>query len=154
MESVSYSTQLDKLKVVNNTSIFAGIGIHEQNLLVDKLFVIHRNADEIIIEQGEIGDSLYIILKGRVHVLVKHEYKGWLRINTLGPGDVFGEIAILRNIPRTARITTETPCTLLTINAKDFLDIYQYFPAKSRDNIQLFVAKRLAAHPSHRSRLS
>lgn len=91
----------------------------------------------------EIGDRLYIIIKGTVEVCVKTNSKGWKRINTLGPGDVFGEIAILRNIRRTARIVTITACQFLTINAKDFLDVYQYFPARARDNIQLVVAKRL-----------
>ena len=71
-----------------------------------------------------------------------------MRVDTLGSGDVFGEIAILRNIPRTARITTETPCTFLTITAKNFLEMYQYFPPESRNNIQLIVAKRLALNPS------
>lgn len=113
--------------------------------------MVNRNADEIIIEQGEIGDSLYIIIKGRVTVSIRKASRGWIRINTLGPGDVFGEIAILRNIPRTARITTETPCTFLTINAKDFLEIYHYFPPKSRDNIQLIVAKRLAQRTHSKS---
>lgn len=134
----------DILTVINNVSIFSGIGIPEQHLLANKCHLLQSDKEEMIIDQGAVGDTLYVIIKGRVNVLIKSASKGWVRVNTLGPGDVFGEIAILRGIPRTARITTQTPCLFLTVSAKEFLDIYQYFPPKSRDNIQLVVAKRLA----------
>jgi CRP/FNR family cyclic AMP-dependent transcriptional regulator len=144
MQSFSGSSRDDKIKLISTASIFSGIGLHELNMLADKCQIAHANADEIIIEQGAIGDTLYIIKKGQVSVLVKTPYKGYVRVNVLNPGDVFGEIAILRRIPRTARITTMTPCTFLTITAADFLNVYQYFPPRARDNIQIVVAKRLA----------
>ena len=134
------------IKTINNTALFAGVGIHEQNLLANKFSIRHVNGGEIVIEQGDVGDSLYIIVKGTVLVSIKSPSEGWVRINKLGPGDVVGEIAIVKSIRRTARITTEVPCTFLTITAHDFLDIYQYFPPGCRDNIQLIIAKRLASH--------
>jgi len=143
MENLSHFTEADVYRAINNVSVFAGIGIHEQHMLFNKLVVVHRKPEEIVIEQGDVGDTLYIIMKGKVIVSLKRNSSTWLQIKKLGPGDVFGEIAILRNIPRTARITTETACTFLAINAKDFLDIYQYFPPAARDNIQLVVKKRL-----------
>ena len=143
MDALAKTFQLDVMHVISNTSIFSGVGILEQKMLADKFTLVESNADEIIIEQGEVGDRLYVIIKGQILVSIKTNSMGWKKINNLGPGDVFGEIAILRNIPRTARISTLTPCQFLTINAKDFLAVYQYFPAKARDNIQLVVAKRL-----------
>ena len=142
----SYLSPVDLAKAIGKTEIFASLGTQEQNTMATKLYIVQRPANEIIIEQGDVGDSLYIIMKGFVTVSKKHDSKGWIRINRLGPGDVFGEIALLRNIRRTARVTTEGPCTFLTINTNDFLEIYRTFPAKYRDNIQMFVAKRLAAH--------
>lgn len=145
MERSDLTTKENILRFINHTSIFSGIGIHEQHMLIERCTIVKRDKDEIIIEQGDIGDTLYIILEGKVIISKKNLSKGWIRINTLGPGDVFGEIAILRNVRRTARVTTETPCKFLTINAKNFLEIYQYFPPKSRNNIQLIIEKRLAA---------
>jgi len=133
----------DIFRAIGNVPVFAGIGVHEQHMLANKFVVVKRDADEIVIEQGEVGDTLYIIIQGTVIVSLKKGTASWIQIKKLGAGDVVGEIAILRNIPRTARITTETPCTFLAINAKDFLDIYQYFPPAARDNIQLVVKKRL-----------
>lgn len=138
------STQPDVLKAIYNANIFSGIGITEQKMLADKSVVTRCGPEEIIIEQGEIGDKLYIIIEGQMLVSVKDINIGQKKINVLGSGDVFGEIAILRQIPRTARVTTITPCKFLTINAHDFFDAYQYFPPRARDNIQLVIAKRLA----------
>ena len=137
----------DIYKAINHAELFAGIGAPEQHALASKLSIIHSNANEIIIEQGDVSDSLYMIFKGYVSVYIKRT-DGWVRINRLGPGDVFGEIGVLRKIRRTARIVTEGPCVFFSINSTDFLDIYQHFPARARDNIQIIIAKRMA-HQSH-----
>lgn len=143
MERLAALPQAEVLSAIYHASIFSGIGIIEQKMLADKSVITTCDAEEILIEQGEIGDKLYIIIEGRMEVSVKDINVGQRRINTLGPGDVFGEIAILRRIPRTARVSTLSPCKFLTINAEDFIKVYQYFPAKARDNIQLVMAKRL-----------
>ena len=129
---------------INSAPIFAGVGLAEQHMLADKCTIIDKPAGEIIIEQGEVGDRLYVIIKGSVLVSSKTPSEGYKRVNILTEGDVFGEIAILRKRPRTARITTKTKCRFLTINADDFVHVYEHFPAQSRDNIQLIIAKRLA----------
>ncbi len=135
--------EAEVIKAIYKANIFSGIGLLEQKMLAEKSVVTSCGVDEIIIEQGEIGDKLYIIIAGRMLVSVKDINVGRRKINELGPGDVFGEIAILRKIPRTARVSTITPCTFLSINAHDFFEAYQYFPARARDNIQLVITKRL-----------
>jgi CRP/FNR family transcriptional regulator, cyclic AMP receptor protein len=135
--------QIDIVPLLSHATIFTGIGLHEQRMLAEKCVIVNYKPEELVIEQGEVGDKLYIIIKGSVLVSIKTPSMGWKRLNTLGSGDVFGEIAVLRNIRRTARISTITACQFLTINAKDFLAVYQYFPPKARDNIQLIVTKRL-----------
>lgn len=137
--------QLDVISLLSKASIFTGIEPPEQQLLAEKCQIKYCISEDVVIEQGDIGDTLYIIIRGIVQVSIRTPSLEWKPINTLREGDVFGEIAILRSIPRTARISTITPCEFLTINAKDFLDVYQYFPDKARDNIQLVVKKRLEA---------
>ena len=56
-------------------------------------------AGETIVSEGEIGDRFFVILSGAVRVLV-----GGRPIRTEGPGDSFGEIALLRDVPRTATV--------------------------------------------------
>lgn len=145
MENNFPSSRAYLINIIGNATMFAGIGLEEQEMLAARCSIIQCDKDQVIIDQGEIGDTLYIIIQGQIIVSVKQESTGlWNKVNTLFAGDVFGEIAIIRNIPRTARITTETACTFLTINSKNFLDAYQYFPPRARDNIQLIIEKRLA----------
>ncbi|WP_454781968.1 cyclic nucleotide-binding domain-containing protein [Legionella sp. WA2022007384] len=149
MEPSNGLSQAEIISILSRATIFTGIGLIEQKMLADKCVIANYRPEELVIEQGEIGDKLYIIIRGTVQVSIKTQSMGWKRINTLGAGDVFGEIAILRNIRRTARISTITACQFLTINARDFLAVYQYFPARARDNIQLVVAKRLQESGAH-----
>lgn len=142
--------EVNTLRMLDSVPIFAGIGIHEQHLVATRCHMIHFGPNEIIIEQGDPLNDFYIIIKGSVVVTKKNLSNMWIRLNSLGPGDFFGEIALLRNVRRTARVTTQTPCTLLTLAGPDFMEIYKGFTPNSRDNIQLIVAKRLAQQSSMR----
>lgn len=66
---------------------------------------------EKIVEEGELASSFFVILKGRVEVT-----KGGKRLNVLGPGQFFGEMALLDGYPRVATVTTleDTECLVLT----------------------------------------
>lgn len=134
----------DILKMLEQIPIFAGIGIHEQHLVARRCHIRKVPEDTIVIEQDDISDFLYLIVDGVVTISKKTPSSGWVRVNILNKGDFFGEIAILRNIRRTARVTTKTACTFITLSGEDFLQVYQLFPRQARDNIQLVVAKRLA----------
>jgi CRP-like cAMP-binding protein len=133
----------ETISLLSHVTLFMGIGMQELSIIADKCHMVRYAPDSIIIEQGEPGDTLYVIVRGTVQVSVKTQTMGWKIINTLGPGQVVGEISILRNIPRTAQVKTIENCKFLTISAKDFLDAYKYFPPRARDNIQIIVAKRL-----------
>ena len=67
---------------------------------------------QAVFECGEPGTALYIIEKGRARV-----HDGDLVLNTLGEGDLFGEIAGLGGLPRTASVTAEEDLTLLQVES-------------------------------------
>lgn len=142
---VSLSANLSKpeiLIMLARVPIFTGIGFTEQSILADHFDIENYGPGEILIEQDAIGDKLYVIVQGSVEVSIRTS-SGWKRVNILGRGEVIGEIAILRNVPRTARITTISECQFLAICAQEFLKVYQYFTPSARDNIQLIITKRL-----------
>jgi cAMP-dependent protein kinase regulator len=130
-------------RMINKTPIFSGFDDHEHHMLIEKCSLIDVAANEVIIKQGDIGDRLYIIVKGRILISRKGSSGQMTKIAILNDGDVLGEIAIVRNIPRTAFATTLTPCVLLTVTRFDFEHMYPYFTARSKDNIQLLISKRL-----------
>jgi len=70
----------------------------------------------VLIREGEPGDRLHLIRAGEVEVTI-----GGRRVRTQGPGDFFGEIALLRDVPRTATVTALTAVDLLSIARDPFL---------------------------------
>lgn len=132
-----------KLELIKQIPIFSGMDIVQQRVLAVKTQVEYAERDQVIFDEGEIGNKLYLITSGQVSVLKRNPPYDWHQIAALGPGDFFGEIALLRSVPRTARITAHTSCEFLILEAKDFLDSYKQFPASVRDNIQIVVTKRL-----------
>lgn len=74
-------------------------------------------AGETIVNEGDAGDSAFIILEGRCEIR-KELPTGTEVLNVLGPGDVFGEMAILTAGPRTATVVTAEPTTVLVVTAE------------------------------------
>jgi CRP-like cAMP-binding protein len=94
-------------------------------------------AGKVLIRQGERGDDLMVIVTGKVAV----ERDG-ARLNELGPGDFFGEIALIDHGPRTATVTVESPSRLLVVNHRDFHALMDEFPEVAA-TVLLCLAERL-----------
>ena len=73
-------------------------------------------AGESVVQQGDIGTRFYVIASGRVSVDIDGS-----EIRELGPGGWFGEIALLRDVPRTASITAMTDVSLWGVDRESFL---------------------------------
>lgn len=73
---------------------------------------------ETIISEGEIGDSMYLIVDGRVEI-----FKGKRLVVELGARECVGEMAILDSEPRSATVRTLTPVSALKIEREDFYDL-------------------------------
>jgi MFS family permease len=74
-------------------------------------------ADETIVSEGEVGQRFFVILSGTVRVSV-----GGQPVRTEGPGEWFGEIALLRDTPRTATVRAADPVELLAIDRLPFIE--------------------------------
>jgi putative peptide zinc metalloprotease protein len=76
----------------------------------------------ILFEEGEDGRDFYIVESGQVSVSRAVE-GGQAELSRRGPGEYFGEIALLQHRPRTARVTAVEPTVVLKLNAGDFEDL-------------------------------
>jgi CRP-like cAMP-binding protein len=75
----------------------------------------------IILRQGEAGDRFYTIARGRVQAEIAEDGQSMTR--DLGPGDFFGEIALLQDVPRTATVKVAEPVTMWTMSREDFQEL-------------------------------
>src|SRR5437764_2643709 len=84
--------------------------------LASRMVLIPAAYGDMIIRQGDPGDRFYVVEEGTVRVTANGRH-----IAVLGPGSYFGEIALLRNILRTASVTAQGPAQLLALEREEFL---------------------------------
>jgi len=88
----------------------------------------HVAAGETVFEQGDEGHRFYVLAEGEADVLGDGRH-----IRTLGRGDAFGEIALLRDVPRTAEVRARTALTLYALERDVFVPaVSGYSPAAAR----------------------
>jgi ATP-binding cassette subfamily B protein len=83
---------------------------------------------EVIIRQGEVADTFFIVVRGSVEIAVSVADGQERRIDTREDGDFFGEIGLLRDVPRTATARALTPSLLLTLTREQFQDLLAMAP--------------------------
>jgi len=95
-------------------------------------------AGEAVVTQGETGDRFYVVAEGELGVTVDGA-----EVATLDDGDYFGEIALLRDVPRTATVRARRDSTLLALERDDFLAAVNGY-APSLSSAEAVVGLRLA----------
>lgn len=93
----------------------------------------------IVIRQGETGDKLYLIYGGAVEILREDPVKPPERVAELVPGDVFGEIALLRGVVRTRTVRCTVPSVILALSKREFDGLV--LPKLSREAVETAVQK-------------
>jgi len=109
-------------KVLGSMEIFKELSDAEKTLLVDSLQEEAFQEGAAIFSQGDKGDSFYIIKTGSVQVTKKDEATGEVKVvkERFGPSDYFGEIALLKDEPRSATITATAPTTCMKLDRQTF----------------------------------
>ncbi|HET7443881.1 MAG TPA: cyclic nucleotide-binding domain-containing protein [Solirubrobacterales bacterium] len=103
-------------QLLRENSIFAPLPIATVERLIGDLVPVEAPAREDVIVQGEAGDRFYLIESGQVEVFENGEFR-----RNEGPGESFGEIALLREVPRTATVRTTEATRLLVLERDQFL---------------------------------
>jgi MFS family permease len=105
-----------ELELLQRTSVFGPLPYAALRRLASSLGERHAAAGEVIVRQGDDGDLVYVIAQGRVTVTRDGEL-----LRELGPAEVFGELALILDVPRTATVTATEPVELRTLGRERFL---------------------------------
>jgi len=110
---VDHGRELDLLRSI---PIFSPLSPPVLEGLAARLELVRAGPGEAVVQQGEHGDRFYVIASGELEVAIDGASQG-----TLGPGEHFGEIALLRDVPRTATVTARTEVEVFALEREDFL---------------------------------
>jgi CRP-like cAMP-binding protein len=127
----------EKLDLLHRIPLFSGFDnrrLERLGMLADEVEV---PAGKVLMRQGDTGTDMMVIVSGSVSV----ERDG-NRLNTLGSGDFFGEIALVDGGARTATVTAEEPSRLLVITHRDFHSMMDEFPEVA-DQVMNALANRV-----------
>ena len=111
--------------------LFAGVPAAALEAVSVRMEPVRVTAGEVVIREGDAADRFYLIGEGsfavtRLRAAAAPEGAGATvveHLRTMGPGQVFGEIGLLRGIPRTATVTAATDGALLALDGADFLEL-------------------------------
>ncbi len=110
----------DAQNVVASVARFWEMSEQETVAFAARLKEEHKHAGEVIIRQGDQGDRFYIIKSGSVEISVEEGGGRKAVLAVLSKGDYFGEIALVKKVPRTATATALSECSLLVLEKGDF----------------------------------
>lgn len=105
------------------------LSLEEQEQIVGKVRVKSIDAGQNIVEEGDVGDCLYIVERGYCQIFKKLDGVQTF-VKRIEKEDFFGELAVMYDVPRAATVTADTDVTVLTLNREDL------FKTISSDRIQ------------------
>lgn len=135
---------LDKaVEAMVMTPIFAGVDPKRLRLLAFMSESLTYRAGETLFEQGDEGDSAFVVIDGEAAVNVMIDGNK-VEVAQIGAKQIFGEMAVLCDAPRTAAIVAKSDLSVLRIEREPFLKLLREFPEVSL-KVMRFMARRLEA---------
>jgi CRP-like cAMP-binding protein len=142
--------RLDSAAALARSPLFSHLGRLDRARLAGELEELHFSPGQAIVRQGDRPDGFYVIKNGRAAVLAEEagpvagDGTHAQPLTTLGPGEVFGEMALLTESPRTATVVAETDLTVWRLSRPRFETLLDHERGIAR-SIERSLSHRLAA---------
>jgi MFS family permease len=132
----------EELRILASVPIFAPLPGGSLEHIAARLIPLRVEPGTVIVREGDAGDRFYIVAEGEVDVT-----QSGAALTQLGAGGYFGEIALLRDVARTATVTARTNVVLYALDRDDFLAAVTGHP-QSAEAAESVMAARLAGPAS------
>jgi CRP-like cAMP-binding protein len=109
---------IEKVLILKSVPVFSSVPEAQLVDLATICETVEYDAGELIVEQGALGHSMYIVADGKVRV-----FEGAKELGVLGGRAVFGELAALDPEPRAASVEALEDCTLLRLEGENLYDL-------------------------------
>ena len=130
-------------QMLADVELFEHVSEEDRTRLAEFIDLRQLTAGETLFRAGEPGESLYVVRSGEIELYIKDTAGQKIPLAIAGPGEVFGELALLDRGPRTATALALTDTELLELDRDDLLMLFQKSPN---------AALRLLAAMSHMTR--
>jgi len=117
------------MTLLDNVSLFEGLEPKALVALAQQLLSRKLPKNTIVISEGDATDALYVVVNGRVKVFVSNDEGREITLCTQGPGEYFGELALLDGDGRSASVMTMEPCEFAVIERRAFLECLAAYPS-------------------------
>ena len=136
-----------KVKRLSQVQLFSACSKRDLSRIANLAEEIDVPAGRVLMRQGDLGLEAFVIADGRAKATIRGK-----RSVELGPGECFGEMALLHPAPRSATVTAETDMRLLVLGSRQFSTLITDVPVVGR-RVLAAVAERLReaerAQPHH-----
>ena len=112
---------------ISNVPLFSGLSDREVRSLSQRARQIVLPAEKTIVAEGARGVEFFVLLSGAAKIT-----RSGRTVGELGPGDSFGELALIAGASRQATVTTTEPCELMVVMRPDFFALLDEFPRMTR----------------------
>ncbi len=136
--------QVRNAAFLRKVRVFTHLSARLMGQLLAGVEVQRIDAGQVVVQEGDDGDAMFVIREGRCEVARAQDEGGDLAIGELRPGDWFGEIAVLRGVERTATVRTLDESTLIRVSAT-VLDKLLMDDLETGVALEQTVARRLVA---------
>jgi len=118
-------------RVLAITPVFEGVPPEARQALADRFLLRSFSDGQVIVSEGDHGDTFYLIRSGSVKVLTKDIKQGGAQVDLgcMEEGGFFGEVALLTDKPRTASVIAEGSAELMELTRADFESIVSTYPS-------------------------
>jgi len=132
---------MSRVSMLRKVSLFAGLSDQELEVLADSLGKRTFGKGMIIFHKGSPGQTLYIIESGKVRIFIISESGQEISVNIYGAGDVFGELALLDGLPRSAGAMAMEKTVTLTLHRDDFLRHLEDYPRMAKSIMEVLSTR-------------
>ncbi|MEE4363365.1 MAG: Npt1/Npt2 family nucleotide transporter [Desulfotignum sp.] len=118
----------EKILLLKEIEIFSGLGASELAAIAGVTEEMAYAQDTEVIKQNSVGETVFLIIDGKVSVVMEKENGKEEHIDQMSSGSAFGEMALIDDSPRSATIRTMAPCRFLILHKQEFKETAMEFP--------------------------
>jgi CRP-like cAMP-binding protein len=138
------TTISEKIVLLKGIELFESLSVGELAAIASVAEEVDYPAGEIIIKEGDAGDTLFLMIKGEVSVIKDLGESNEIEIDRMRDGEYFGEMALFGDTARSVSIRTEKPSDFMVLYKQEFKEIVREYP-----QIALEICKVLSGRIRH-----